>query len=219
MIAVSLTACGKKNKNDSSEIVKKQPVNTTDSEDNTSPEDTEATEAEDEAPKADDKVVIDIEDPTEDSSGTEQDKPTSLFTFKADEDIWNVEQDENSASIIYNGDDVQFAKGNCTILINTREIEDMADRTLGEVADAIVDSKGLSSSIVVNDRGESVLGGQDAYTLECTYTVGEVKFDLDITVMADGIDVVEVWVMSYEECTDAMQKKFDEVLKTIKFGD
>lgn len=222
LMAVSLTACGNKNKKDGTDIVKKQPTgNTTDSEDMVQ-EDFSSTSTKDEASDSEAAVTKPEETKKEPEVTDEPEEPeekvdTALFKFSADKELWKVEQDENGASIIYNGDDISLAKGNCSIMINTREIEDMPERTLGEVADAIVDSKGISSSVVVNSRGESVLGGHDAYTLECVYTVRDVRFDLDITVMAEGTDVLEVWVMSYESCTNAMQSRFEDVLKTIKF--
>ena len=235
LTAVSFAACGNKDKNDGSGRVKKLPVtNTTDSEDiaqtgsksDKAAEDGSVTE-QTPAESNDEKVVIELVDPDEEdgSDKTEPDESEekdedshSLFTFNADEKLWVTEKNRNSTSLIYNGDDVEFAKGNCTILINNRVIEDMPDRTLGEVADAIIDSKGLTDFVEVQSRGESVLGGHDAYTLSCVYTVNSVNFDLDVTVMAEGTDVLEVWVMSYEECTAAMQDNFDEVLRTISFG-
>lgn len=229
LTAVSLAACGGEKKNDGSGRVKKLPaVNTTDDEDlvQTVSESKSAEESEEELSSDDDgRIVIELKDPDEEngsdkadtSEAAEKKEKKALFTFSADGDKWKVEQDKNSASIIYNGDDIEFAKGNCTIMINSREIEDMPDRTLSEVADAIVDSKGLTSSVEVASRGESVLGGHDAYTLDCIYTVKNVDFDLEITVMAEGTSVLEVWVMSYEDCTDAMRSNFDEVLKTIRF--
>lgn len=143
----------------------------------------------------------------------------AAFTFTADNSKWSVSQDDSkSASITYNGDDIDYAKGNCTIMINSRVVSDMADRTLGEVADAIIDSKGLTDSVEIVSRGESVLGGHDGYTLSCVYSVDKIKFDLDITILAEGSNVLEVWVMSYQDCTDKMQENFDEVLNTIKFA-
>ena len=228
--AVSLTACGDKEKNDGSGRVAKLPADAaiTDAEDETptdveiqlggnaqtdTPDGTTAADAEDS------KTVIEINDP--DAPAETQAQPESAdapFSFKADSSKWKVTSDDKSASLIYNADDITYAKGNCSIMINTRTVEDMPDRTLREIADAILDSKGMTDSITVNTRGESLLGSHDAYTLHCVYKMDKADFDLDITVMAEGTQVVEVWVMSYTDCTAAMQDNFAQVLDTVSFS-
>lgn len=229
--AVCLTACGGEKKNDGSGRVKKQPVDSvvTEGEDSVSAESDRESSAVSAAmssavSSAAETAAVGSGEPDEDisraedsSSGEKAEENGAVFTFTADESKWNTEQEGKSAELTYNGDDIPLAKGNCTIMINSREIEDMPERTLSEVADAIVDSKGLASSLTEIGRGESVLGGHDAYTLSYVYTVNNVRFDLDISVMAEDTTVLEVWVMSYEECTAAMEGHFEEVLKTVRF--
>ena len=234
--AMCCTACGGSDKNDSAAAAASVPAKseTTAADDTDTPADTSADAVTETAPvspetpdetdvsKPDGPIVVKIDDPDKaeskaPESGSTENKAAS-FTFNADSSKWKITQDGSSAAITYNGDDIDYAKGNCTIMINSRIVEDMADRTLGEVADAIIDSKGLTDSVEIVSRGESVLGGHDGYTLSCVYTANNIKFDLDITVLAEDTQVLEVWVMSYQDCTDAMQDNFDEVLKTIEFA-
>ena len=233
LTAVSLTACGSKDKKDGSGRVAKMPVQdtVTDAEDVT-PTDVEiqlgtAAENNAETSEEDGKTVIKLDDPdAEADSGEEKPDSTSAaeatagapFSFRADSSKWNVTSDDKSASLIYNADDITYAKGNCSIMINTRTVDDMPDRTLSEIADAILDSKGMTDNITVNTRGESLLGDHNAYTLHCVYKMDKADFDLDITVMAEGTQVVEVWVMSYTDCTAAMQDNFSQVLDTVSFS-
>lgn len=243
VISVCLAACGDQAKNDGSGRVKKIPPKTQ----TTEAEDTTETEApagdgpaEESTPADESEKVITTEAPDEtDLTVEKKDEPENSkaadstadssadaakpaadtpFTFSADSTKWDVAEENGSATITYKSDDIQYAKGNCTIMINSRVVEDMADRMLSELADAIIDSKGLTDSVTVNDRGQSVLNGHDAYTMNCLYTIKDVKFDLDITIMAEDTRVVEVWVISYQDCTDAMSANFDEVLKTIAFA-
>ena len=224
LLAVTMTACGNKDKKDGSGRVEKLPPatqQTTAEEDTTEAEETAAPETT-QAEESDEPVVIELKDPDAEDSGAESKAADNAgagapFTFKADSSKWIVEQDDVSAAITYNSDDIQFAKGNCTVMINARTVEDMEDRGLSELADAIVDSKGLTDKVTVSSRGESVLGGHDAYKLSCLYTVNGVEFDLDIYVMAEGTQVIETWVMSYKDCTDAMQANFEQVLDTVAF--
>lgn len=230
LMSVSLAGCGDKEKNDGSGRVKKMPpvTETTAAEDAASAEEVSsavtdgAVTAVPQSEISDESaVVVEIKDPAE--SGTESKAEAvqaagAPFTFKADESKWTVTADEVSAAITYNADDIQYAKGNCTIMINARTVPDMADRLLSDLADAIIDSKGLTDSVKVNTRGDSVLNGHEAYYLDCLYTVNGVEFDLDINVMAEGTQVIEVWVISYKECTEAMQANYDAVLDTIAFA-
>ena len=45
-----------------------------------------------------------------------------------------------------------------------------------------------------------------------------ISFDLDISILAEDTNVLEVWVVSYDQCTAAMRDNFNEVLKTIRFS-
>lgn len=230
LMAVSLAGCGDKEKNDGSGRVKKMPPETvtTAEEDITAAEEVSVSVTETTAATAAAAVtsevsaaVTEVTAPAESGAESKAEAVQTAgapFTFKADESKWTVTADEVSAAITYNADDIQYAKGNCTIMINARTVPDMEDRQLSDLADAIIDSKGLTDSVKVNTRGDSVLNGHDAYSLDCLYTVKDVEFDLDITVMAEGTQVIEVWVISYKDCTEAMQANYDAVLDTIAFA-
>ncbi|WP_294490654.1 hypothetical protein [uncultured Ruminococcus sp.] len=236
LMAVSLAGCGDKEKNDGSGRVKKMPPETvTTAEEDITAEEDAASAEEVSSAVTDDAVtavpqseisgesaaVTEVTAPAESGAESKAEAVQTAgapFTFKADESKWTVTADEVSAAITYNADDIQYAKGNCTIMINARTVPDMEDRLLSDLADAIIDSKGLTDSVKVNTRGDSVLNGHDAYSLDCLYTVKDVEFDLDITVMAEGTQVIEVWVISYKDCTEAMQANYDAVLDTIAFA-
>ena len=172
---------------------------------------------------ADDKTVIEIKDPDNadtTSSAAERKKETKpVFTVKADDKKWETTQESSSAmSIVYKADDIADAKDNCSIMINSRVVETMAEMTLSEVADAVIDSKGLKDDIEITDRGDTKVGGHAAYTVSGVYSVDGISFDLDISILAEDTSVLEVWVISYDQCTAAMRDNFNAVLKTIRFS-
>ena len=170
------------------------------------------------------QTVIEIKDPdavdTSSSAAEKKKKETKpVFTVKADDKKWETTQDSSSAmSIVYKADDIADAKDNCSIMINSRVVETMAEMTLSEVADAVIDSKGLKDQIEISDRGDTKVGGHAAYTVSGVYSVDGISFDLDISILAEDTNVLEVWVVSYDQCTAAMRDNFNEVLKTIRFS-
>jgi hypothetical protein len=170
------------------------------------------------------QTVIEIKDPdavdTSSSAAEKKKKETKpVFTVKADDKKWETTQDSSSAmSIVYTADDIADAKDNCSIMINSRVVETMAEMTLSEVADAVIDSKGLKDQIEISDRGDTKVGGHAAYTVSGVYSVDGISFDLDISILAEDTNVLEVWVVSYDQCTAAMRDNFNEVLKTIRFS-
>lgn len=170
------------------------------------------------------QTVIEIKDPdavdTSSSVAEKKKKETKpVFTVKADDKKWETTQDSSSAmSIVYKADDIADAKDNCSIMINSRVVETMAEMTLSEVADAVIDSKGLKDQIEISDRGDTKVGGHAAYTVSGVYSVDGISFDLDISILAEDTNVLEVWVVSYDQCTAAMRDNFNEVLKTIRFS-
>ena len=170
------------------------------------------------------QTVIEIKDPdavdTSSSAAEKKKKETKpVFTVKADDKKWETTQDSSSAmSIVYKADDIADAKDNCSIMINSRVVETMAEMTLSEVADAVIDSKGLKDQIEIADRGDTKVGGHAAYTVSGVYSVDGISFDLDISILAEDTNVLEVWVVSYDQCTAAMRDNFNEVLKTIRFS-
>ena len=170
------------------------------------------------------QTVIEIKDPdavdTSSSAAEKKKKETKpTFTVKADDKKWETTQDSSSSmSIVYKADDIADAKDNCSIMINSRVVETMAEMTLSEVADAVIDSKGLKDQIEISDRGDTKVGGHAAYTVSGVYSVDGISFDLDISILAEDTNVLEVWVVSYDQCTAAMRDNFNEVLKTIRFS-
>lgn len=170
------------------------------------------------------QTVIEIKDPdavdTSSSAAEKKKKETKpVFTVKADDKKWETTQDSSSSmSIVYKADDIADAKDNCSIMINSRVVETMAEMTLSEVADAVIDSKGLKDQIEISDRGDTKVGGHAAYTVSGVYSVDGISFDLDISILAEDTNVLEVWVVSYDQCTAAMRDNFNEVLKTIRFS-
>ena len=170
------------------------------------------------------QTVIEIKDPdavdTSSSAAEKKKKETKpTFTVKADDKKWETTQDSSSSmSIVYKADDIADAKDNCSIMINSRVVETMAEMTLSEVADAVIDSKGLKDQSDISDRGDTKVGGHAAYTVSGVYSVDGISFDLDISILAEDTNVLEVWVVSYDQCTAAMRDNFNEVLKTIRFS-
>ena len=232
VVAVSLAACGGKENKDGkkeSNSAAATPAGNTPgivivdpNEGNPAADNTAAAENSDS--EAEDKTVIEIKDPeaadTSSSAAEKKKKETKpVFTVKADDKKWETTQDSSSAmSIVYKADDIADAKDNCSIMINSRVVETMAEMTLSEVADAVIDSKGLKDQIEISDRGDTKVGGHAAYTVSGVYSVDGISFDLDISILAEDTNVLEVWVVSYDQCTAAMRDNFNEVLKTIRFS-
>lgn len=232
VVAFGLTACGGEKKNeqgkaDAPSATEKPAGNTPGivvvdpNEDKPAASDTSA--AESSQPDDGGQTVIEIKDPDapDTSSAAEKKKKEykATFTVKADEAKWETTQESSSStSIIYKADDIADAKDNCSIMINSRVVETMAEMTLSEVADAVIDSKGLKDSIEITDRGDTKVGGHAAYTVSGVYTTEGISFDIDISIMAEDTNVLEVWVLSYDKCTSAMRDNFNEVLKTISFS-
>lgn len=233
VMALGLTACGDKNKDsadktaDSASAETGAPSGDTPgivvidpNEGKTAVNDTSSAAGHD--PDKDEQTVIEIKDPdaADTSSAAEKKKESKpVFTVKADEAKWETTQESSSStSIIYKGDDIADAKDNCSIMINSRVVETMAEMTLSEVADAVIDSKGMKDLIDVTDRGDTKIGGHAAYTVSGVYTSDGVSFDIDISIMAEDTNVLEVWVISYDQCTSAMRDNFNKVLKTISFS-
>lgn len=235
VVAVSLAACGGKEskdgsgKKDSSSGAAGAPVGNTpgivivDPNEGAPAADNTAA-AENSDSEAEDKTVIEIKDPeaadTSSSTAEKKKKETKpVFTVKADDKKWETTQDSaSSTSIVYKSDDIADAKDNCSIMINSRVVETIADMTLSDVADAVIDSKGLKDQIEITDRGDTKVGGHAAYTVSGVYSVDGISFDLDISILAEDTAVLEVWVISYDQCTAAMRNNFNEVLKTIRFS-
>ena len=63
-------------------------------------------------------------------------------------------------------------------LFGNRDIPPLK-QTLSEVADAVIDSKGLKDQIEISDRGDTKVGGHAAYTVSGVYSVDGISFDLD----------------------------------------
>lgn len=169
----------------------------------------------------DDGFVVITETPDEGAEGTSsqaQPEETAKFTYKASSTKWSEDySDLTGASVTYRDVDIENAKGTCTVVINYREDKDANITPLSEMAERAIAEKGMTDTLSIAAQGETTFNGLGAYAVSGRYTMKDVDFDVDLTVVNEDEDVLEIWTMSYVGCTEAMQNNFNEVLSTVKF--